>query len=70
MYTINVDKVVGKLAEKRYTRASFAKALKISSHTLSNYLKHPEKTPYRVMAKMSELLCDTKDEMVDIFFAS
>lgn len=70
MYGINVPKLRGKIAEKNYTITSLANALGIDRNTLAKYLTMPGKTPYDVMVKIAECVCDSRQEATDIFFAN
>ena len=69
MAHIDVCKVKGKMAERGYTNSSLAKKLGINRNTLASYLDNPEKTPYNVVSRMAELLCDSAEEAISIFFA-
>lgn len=69
MYTVNIPKVRGKMAEKCYTITDLAKKLNIDRNTLAKYLANPGKMPYNVVAIMADLLCDTRQEAEQIFFA-
>ena len=62
---INVNRVYGKMAEKRYTNTSLSKFLGINRNTLASYFKEPQRMPYDVMASV---LCDSPSEAVEIFF--
>ena len=65
---VDVPKVRGKIAEKGFTLSSFAKRLDISRNTLSTYLDTPGKIPYTVLSDMACILCDTSEEIMQIFF--
>lgn len=67
MFKININKVKGKMAEKGFNNTSLAKEISISRNTLSSYLNNPEKTPYYILAKLAECLCDTEKEATEIF---
>lgn len=69
MYTVNISKVKGKMAEKNYTITGLAEKLNLDRNTLSKYLTNPGKMPYNVVAIMADLLCDTRYEAEQIFFA-
>lgn len=69
MYEINVSKLIGKIAEKGYTKKSFAKAMGISEPTFFRYINNPTCIPYWFIVKSVELLCETFDEARIIFFA-
>lgn len=69
MVHIDVPKVLGKMAERGFTRTSLAERLGINRNTLSSYLETPEKTPYSVVSDMASILCDTTEEANSIFFA-
>lgn len=68
-YQIDIPKVRGKMAEKGYGIESLATELKVTRTTMASYLKTPEKVPYRVIAKMATILCDSDEEARNIFFA-
>ncbi len=70
MANINIAKVKGKMGEKGLSVSALASMLSINRNTLSNYLDHPEKTPYAVVSKMAEILCDSPEEASAIFFDS
>lgn len=69
MYTVDIPKVKGKMAEKNYTITGLAEKLNLDRNTLSKYLTNPGKMPYNVVAIMADLLCDTRYEAEQIFFA-
>ena len=69
MAYIDVPKVKGKMAEHGYTISSLAEKLGINRNTLSSYLETLEKTPYNVVSRMAETLCDSSEEASSIFFA-
>ena len=68
MFNINVSKLDGKIVEKGYNRTSFSKAIGISRNTLDNYRRCPGKMPYFIMCKMISLLCNSTDDIIEIFF--
>lgn len=70
MVHVDVPRVKGKMAEREFSITSLANALGISRNTLSNYLDCPEKIPYSVISDMANLLCDTPEEAICIFFAT
>lgn len=70
MITIDVHKVRGKMAERGFNIMSMSNRLGISRNTLSSYLENPAKTPYSIVSSMADILCDTKEEATNIFFAS
>ena len=67
---MDVQKLKGKMAEKNYSITSLAQALGISRNTLSSYLNSPGKIPYETIKKMADLLCDSADDAMQIFFAA
>ena len=67
---MDVQKLKGKMAEKNYSITSLAQALGISRNTLSSYLISPGKIPYETIKKMADLLCDSADDAMQIFFAA
>ena len=70
MFTVNVDKLIGKIHERGFNKSSFSKELGIDRNTLSAYLNNPKKIPYDVIDKMASILCVTEDEASAIFFAN
>ena len=70
MVRIDVPRVRGKMAERGYTFKSLAEELEINRNTLAYYLEKPGKTPYNIVTKMAEALCDTNGEAAAIFFAA
>lgn len=68
MFTVNVNKLKGKIYEKGYNKTTLSKKLEIDRNTLSGYLKNPQKMPYDIIDKMASVLCDSKDEASVIFF--
>lgn len=69
MYTVDIPKFEGKIVEKGYTKKTFAEnVLHISRETLRNYMKKPENIPYEVLAKAAQALCDSREEVLLIFF--
>lgn len=69
MVFVDVPKLRGKMAEHGYNITSMSESLGVSRNTMSAYLENPEKMPYSVVAKLADILCDTQDEAVRIFFA-
>ena len=67
-YFVNVDKLIGKMAEKRITRKEMAKKLCVSGVTFKRYLDYPETMPVSVMFAIAHILCDNAQEAKDIFF--
>jgi len=70
MYKINVDKWKGQIAEKGFTKTSFARQLGVSLNTLNSYFANPNNVPYRVIVKSAALLRMNKGEFDAVFFAS
>lgn len=69
MYEVDVPKFEGKIVEKGFTKKSFAEdVLKVSRETLRNYMKRPETIPYEVLSKAAQVLCDSPEEVLLIFF--
>jgi len=68
MVAVNVPKLRGKMTEKGYNVQSFASAVKISRVTLNKYLNFPNKMPFEVVSQMADLLCDSPEEVMSIFF--
>lgn len=66
---IDVPKVRGKIAEKGYNVTSISKKIGVNRGTFSGYLDNPEKMPYGVIAEIANILCDTEEEAISIFFA-
>lgn len=69
MYIVNVEKLIGKIAEKGFTKSSFAKEIGVGRDTLRSYLKDYRKIPYEVLSKMASVLECSEDEASTIFFA-
>lgn len=69
MYEINVNKIYGRLAEKRITKQRLAEKLGVSHPTLHRYFQNPGKMPYSIMVGIAELVCDKPEDALDIFFA-
>lgn len=69
MYSVNVPKLRGKMAEKGFNISSLSAELGVTRDTLSGYLNNPSKIPYQKIAIMAEKLCDTPEEREIIFFA-
>lgn len=69
MFYIDIPKLLGKIAEAGYNKASFARALGINRNTLRKYLKYYNKMPYDVIIDMARLLNCTAEEAYSIFFA-
>lgn len=68
MARVDIPKVRGKMAEKGYTIGSLAEKLEVDRNTMSGYLKNPDKMPYAIVSRMSDLLCDNSEEASSIFF--
>lgn len=69
MYEINVNKIYGRLAEKRITKQKLAEVLGVSQPTLHRYFQKPGKMPYAIMVGIAELVCDKPEDALDIFFS-
>lgn len=69
MYEINVNKINGRLAERQITKQKLAEALGVSQPTLRRYFQKPGAMPYSIMVGIAELVCDTPEDALDIFFA-
>lgn len=70
MFYVDIPKLLGKMAEAGYNKASFAFALGINRNTLRTYLINYSKIPYSVIADMVRLLNCTAEEACSIFFAT
>lgn len=70
MYHVDVAKVRGKMAEKGYSITSLAERIDVNRNTMAAYLRDPSGIPYDVLSLMAEILCDSLEEAVPIFFAS
>lgn len=70
MFTVNVNKLNGKIYERGFNKSSFSKELGIDRNTLSSYLSSPKKIPYEIIDKMASILCVSEDEASEIFFTS
>lgn len=68
MYSVNIPRVKGKMAERGYNITTLAHELGISRNTLSSYLSNPATMPYDKMSRIAELLCDDASEAANIFF--
>ena len=68
MYSVNIPRVKGKMAEHGYNITTLAHELGVSRNTLSSYLSNPATMPYDKMSRIAELICDNADEAADIFF--
>lgn len=69
MFTVDVPKVRGRMAEKGYTLSSLSEELGINRATLAGYLSNPSKIPYHALNKMALLLCEGPEDAETIFFA-
>ena len=67
---MNIPKLRGKMAEKGFNITTLSREIGVNRNTLSEYFDHPDRVPYKVIVKLSKLLCDNKDEVVAIFFAN
>ncbi len=70
MFHVDVDKLLGKIKERRFTIKSLSDAIGISRNTLSEYIKNPEKLPYDVINKIVSVLHLDCEESMSIFFVS
>lgn len=68
MFSINVKRVRGKMAEAGYTISSMADRCGVNRNTFTNYLRNPDKIPFGIVAKMASLLCESHAEAQRIFF--
>lgn len=69
MYTVDIPKLRGKMGEKGYNITSLSQKIGVNRNTMSSYLEHPATIPYGKIAALAEILCDTRQECVDVFFA-
>lgn len=69
MVFVDVPKLRGKMAERGYSITSISEHVGVNRNTMSSYLENPEKMPYSVVAKLADILCDTRSEAAGIFFA-
>lgn len=67
---MNISKLLGKIAEKGLRKKDAAAIAEVSYPTFQKYLTNPDCMPYRVIQKLANALCDTKEEAVEIFFAA
>jgi predicted transcriptional regulator len=70
MFSINVPKLRGKMAEKGYNISTLANVIGVNRNTLTQYLRDTRKIPYGTICVMSDILCDDTSEAVNIFFGS
>ena len=70
MLHVDVDKLLGKIKERRFTIKSLSDEIGVSRNTLSEYIKKPEKIPYDIINKIVSALHLNYEESVSIFFAS
>ena len=70
MFSIDVNKLRGKMAEKDLTQEELASRIGVSSVTLRSYMNDPGRMPYVIVDKLADELCDTLSEARDIFFCS
>ena len=69
MVFVDVPKLRGKMAERGYNITSISEDIGVNRNTMSSYLENPEKMPYSVVAKLADILFDTRSEAAGIFFA-
>lgn len=69
MYAVNVEKLIGKIAEKGFTKSSFAGEIGVCRDTLRSYLRDYKKIPYDVLTRMAAVLECNEDDAMAIFFA-
>jgi predicted transcriptional regulator len=69
MVFVDVPKLRGKMAERGYSITSISEDIGVNRNTMSSYLENPEKMPYSVVAKLADILCDTRSEAAGIFLA-
>lgn len=69
IYVVNVVRIKEKMYGRGYNKSTLSRELEISRNTLATYLSEPEKMPFSVVSKMATLLCDSKEEAAEIFFA-
>lgn len=68
MYSVDIPRVKGKMAERGYNITTFANKLGVSRNTMSSYLSNPKTIPYDKLSLMAEMLCDGNEEAASIFF--
>lgn len=69
MYTVNVPRLKGKMAERGYNITTLSHELGVTRNTLSSYLANPKTIPYDKISLMATILCDNSQEAAEIFFA-
>lgn len=69
MFSVNIDKINGRMGEKGLNKKTLAKKLGVSSTTITKYLKEPDKIPYLKLKLLAEVLDFTIGEARAYFFA-
>ncbi len=68
MFEVNIPKLKGKISERGYNNSTFSQACNIDRNTLTAYMKRPDKIPYHILNLMADVLCETVEEAMNIFF--
>lgn len=68
MYSVDIPRVKGKMAERGYNITTLANKLGVSRNTMSSYLSNPKTIPYDKLSLMATILCEGSDEAASIFF--
>lgn len=63
----NVDKLLGKIRERGYTQETLAEVAGVSRATLARRIKEPENLTIKEIEKISNALCLSGKEAVEIF---
>ena len=69
MFHVDVDKLLGKIKERRFTISSLSEKIGVNRNTLSSYIKNPESFPYEIINRIVIALNLNAEEANTIFFA-
>lgn len=68
LFSVNIDKINGRMGEKGLNKKTLARKLGVSSTTITKYLKEPDKIPYLKLKLLAEVLEFTIGEARAYFF--
>lgn len=66
---MDMNKIRGRIVERSMTQKSFCERIGINYHTFYNYRDSPEGMRYGTLKKMIDLLCDSDEDIINLFFS-
>lgn len=67
---MNMNKIRGRIVERGMSQKEFCEKIEINYHTFYNYCKkNVDAMPYKTLKKMIDLLCDSDEDIINLFFS-